>query len=383
MKQVRQPYAPPILKSLGGTPPAAANQPRELDKLQPFVKLPKLPEEKVKEQEKLRRDGPPPKAPKESVPRPMNDKRAVSLGNLFDREVAYQAAQSFEPDEWETHAAWLNPDNQAEIQPDKLMVFFGKRRTGKTFALRHILFTGRALFNYGMVLSSTRFNQYWQKYFPEEYVHEFDPIILRMFQHLQGQEVESWLKAGQPRTHNPYKVIVLDDVVSEGFRYIGEITQFAVAGRHYRTCVLMTTQYPKLVASSTRSNTDFAFIFFQQNFNEREAICTEYMSMIDKEGGMVLLDKLTTIEEGTSQRKVMVIDLMSNTMDLSRKIRYFEPKDPGDFVVGSPAFWKNDKRFALMMRKGAFNAWFAYASALTGKKQGPTGETQQLGGIGK
>ena len=377
----RQPYNPPILKSLGGTPPKAADQPRELARLAPFKTLPKLPEERIKEEEKLRQEGPPPKAPK--VPKPMNDHRAVMLGNLFDREVAYQAAQTFEPEEWNTDNLWLNPDNLAEIQPDKLCVFFGKRRTGKTFALRHVLYTGRALFNYGMVLSTTSFNQYWQKYFPKEYVHEFDPIILSMYLAMQKKEVDSWLEAGSPRTHNPYKVIVLDDVVSEGFRYIGAVTQFAVAGRHYRTCVLMTTQYPKLVASSTRSNTDFAFIFFQQNFNEREAICTEYMSVMDKEGAMVLLDKMTTIEEGTAQRKVMVIDLMANTMNLDRKIRYFEPKDPGEFVVGSPAFWKNDPRFSLLMRKGAFNAWFAYASALTGKKQGPTGETQQLGGLGK
>lgn len=377
----RQPYNPPILKSLGGTPPKAADQPRELARLTPFKTLPKLPEERIKEEEKLRREGPPPKAPK--VPKPMNDERAVMMGNLFDREVAYQAAQSFEPEEWDTNSLWLNPDNLAEIQPDKLCVFFGKRRTGKTFSLRHILYTGRALFNNGLVLSNTFFNGFWQKYFPKQYVHEFDPIILDMYLALQKKEVNAWLEAGSPRTHNPYKVIVLDDVVSKGFRYVDAVTEFAVAGRHYRTCVLMTTQYPRLIASSTRSNTDFAFIFFQQNFNERESIVTEYMSVMEKEGAMTLLDKMTTIEEGEPQREVMVINLMANTMNLKTKIRSFEPKDPGEFVVGSPSFWKDDPRFSLLMRKGAFNAWFAYTSAMTGKKQGPTGETQQLGGLGK
>lgn len=377
----RQPYNPPILKSLGGTPPKAADQPRELARLTPFKTLPKLPEERIKEEEKLRREGPPPKAPK--VPKPMNDERAVMMGNLFDREVAYQAAQSFEPEEWDTNSLWLNPDNLAEIQPDKLCVFFGKRRTGKTFSLRHILYTGRALFNNGLVLSNTFFNGFWQQYFPKQYVHEFDPIILNMYLALQKKEVNAWLEAGSPRTHNPYKVIVLDDVVSKGFRYVDAVTEFAVAGRHYRTCVLMTTQYPRLIASSTRSNTDFAFIFFQQNFNERESIVTEYMSVMEKEGAMTLLDKMTTIEEGEPQREVMVINLMANTMNLKTKIRSFEPKDPGEFVVGSPSFWKDDPRFSLLMRKGAFNAWFAYTSAMTGKKQGPTGETQQLGGLGK
>lgn len=345
------------------------NTKKELTQLSKRVKLKVLPEEILEKKEKERLNGKKPEPPKESVPRPMNDKRAVMVGAMMNRESALAAAEAFQPAPWDLDDMWLNPDNRNEIQPDKLVVFFGKRRTGKSFSARHLAYTGRALFNYGMVLCDTKFNQYWQKYFPRDYVHEFDPIILRMFLDQQGKEVESWIKAGEPRRWNPNKLIVLDDVVKEGFRYVDEITTFATKGRHYRTCVFLMTQYPKLIASSTRSNTDFAFIFFQQNINEKMAIAEEYLNMLPKEGAMHLIEKYTTVPEGQHQRTILVVNLMVNSTDMDRKLFTYEPDDPGDFVIGCPDFWKDDDRYNKLIAKGAFDAWIRYNLAVTGELQ--------------
>lgn len=345
------------------------NTKKELGTLSKRVKLKVLPEEIIEKKEKERINGKKPDPPKESVPRPMNDKRAVMVGALMNREGALAAAEAFHPAPWDLNDMWLNPDNLNEIQPDKLVVFFGKRRTGKSFSARHLAYTGRALFNYGLVLCDTKFNQYWQKYFPRDYVHEFDPIILRMFLDQQGKEVESWIKAGEPRRWNPYKLIILDDVVKEGFRYVDEITTFATKGRHYRACVFLMTQYPKLIASSTRSNTDFAFIFFQQNINEKMAIAEEYLNMLPKEGAMHLIEKYTTVPAGEHQRTILVVNLMVNSTEMDRKLFTYEPDDPGEFVIGSPDFWKDDDRYHKLLMKGAFDAWIQYNLAVTGEVQ--------------
>ena len=357
-------------KYKGGTAPPPVNPKKELSQIARPVKLKKLPEEILEQQEKERLNGKKPEPPKASkIPRPMNDKRAVMVGNMFNRENAMAAAESFKPAEWDIDDMWLNPDNRNEIQPDKLVVFFGKRRTGKSFCARHLAYTGRALFNYGMVLCDTKFNQYWQKYFPRDYVHEFDPIILRMFIEQQGKEVESWILAGEPRKWNPYKLIILDDVVSPNFRYVEEITTFATKGRHYRTCVFLMTQYPRLIATSTRVNTDFAFIFFQQNILEKEAIASEYLNMIPKETAMHLVEKFTQVEEDDQQRSILVVNLMANTIELERKLFTYAPTDPGEFVIGSPDFWKEDSRYHRLLAKGAFDAWITYNLAVTGERQ--------------
>jgi len=211
-----------------------------------------------------------------------------------------------------------------------------------------------------MVLSNTSFNQYWQKYFPKEFVNEFDPVTLRMYLAAQEIEVKSWIDAGKPRSHNPYKIIILDDVVGEKFRYTEEITTFATRGRHYCTSVFLMTQYPKLVASSTRTNTDFAFVFFQQNINEKLAIAEEYLNTVPVDNAMDFIERYTAVEESDETRNVLVLDQMRNSMNLAVKVYVVQPDDPGDFVVGCPKFWINDPRYMRLERKGAFKAWHSY-----------------------
>lgn len=341
---------------------------KKLPPLQAIKKLPKLLEEKYEEEAKKERIGPKPEAPKQ-VPRPLNDKRAVIIGELMDRTLAAEVVQNFQPGEWPLNDLWLNPDNRAEIQPDKLVVLFGKRRTGKSFATRWLLHSGRMLFNYGLVLANTTFNQFWQKHFPSSFVQVFDPVILDTLLAKQEGEMQSWIKAGRPRSHNPYKVVVLDDVVGSNFRFVDVINTFATRGRHYGICVFLVTQYPRLVSVPMRVNTDFAFIFFQQNLQEKTAIAEEYLGTMPLDHAMDLVARFTDVPEGQVQRKVLVLNQMENTRDLSRKIFLCEPKDPGEFVVGCPDFWKNDDNFQRWVRKGAFTAWKTYDTYLKNGKQ--------------
>lgn len=336
--------------------------------LQQPKKLPVLLEEKYEKNEKERRIGPKPEPPKQ-VPRPMNDRRAVIIGELMDRTAAAQVVQEFVPGEWELNDLWLNPDNKNEIQPDKLVVLFGKRRTGKSFATRWLLHSGRFLFNHGLVLANTSFNQFWQNHFPSNFVQVFDPLILDLLLAKQEQEMQSWIKAGRPRSHNPYKVVVLDDVVGSNFRFVDVINTFATRGRHYGLCVFLITQYPRLVSAPTRVNTDFAFIFFQQNLKEKEAIAEEYLGTMPLDHAMDLVARYTDVPEGEVQRKVLVLNQMEPTRDLSRKIFLCEPKDPGEFVVGGPDFWKNDDHFQRWRAKGAFAAWKTYDNYLKNGRQ--------------
>jgi hypothetical protein len=347
----------------GGWP--KPNDPGALRRAGGFPALRKLPEEEVEEAERLRLNGPKPEPPSK-IPRPMNDRRAIVVGSLMDKHEAASLIEGFVPDTFDINRVWLNPDNANEIQPDKFCVFFGKRRTGKSFALRWLLSQGHFLFNNGLVLTNTDFNHFWQKHFPKQYVEPFDPIILRIFLEVQGKEVERWIEAGKPRHHNPYKIIILDDVVGQSFRYVDEIQTFATRGRHYCTSIMMTTQYPKLISSSTRTNTDFAFIFFQQNINEKLAIAEEYFNTIPLDNALDMIEQYTDIPAGEMQRSVLVLDQITNSRDVTRKIFTCEPVDPGEFVVGSPEFWRDDPRYLRLERKGAFRAWEDYSLYLKG-----------------
>jgi hypothetical protein len=349
-------------KTVSGPRRPVMNDPGDLARMAQQVELRTLPEERVEEAERERTVGPKPEPPK-SVPRPLGDNREIVVGSLMDRQTAATLIADFHPGPWETATFWLNPDNMNEIQPDKLALLFGKRRTGKSYAARWLLHTGRALFNSGMVLTNTAFNHYWQSYFPEAYVHEFDPVILDILLHEQQQEMDSWIRAGRPRSHNPYKILVLDDVVGQNFRYVDQINKFATQGRHFGICVILMTQYPKMVNKAVKTNCDFAFIFFQQTGTEKEAISEEFFSNVPADSAMAMIEEYTEVNLNSQQRELLVLDQMTPSRDLNKKVFLCEPNDPGDFVVGSPDFWKNDPRYERLLRKGAFGAWEAYRNS--------------------
>jgi len=344
------------------------DDPGKLDELAKTPKLPQLPNEWIAEQEKLRANGPEPKKPKPQ--RHLGDHREIIVSRMMDRDTANGIVQKFKPKKFDTNTLWVGRENANRIECEKLALFYGMRGTGKSFTMRYLLSTGCFLFDYGMVLTYTKFNRYWQKYFPDDYVQEFDPIILKMLLAEQAKEVDAWERAGRPRHKPIFKVIVLDDVVGRDTRWIKEIDEFATRGRHFQICVFFATQYPRLLSTVTRGNCDLAFIFFQQSTIEMDAIWESYFSHMTPLAAEELVNKHTVIAEGKPQRDILCVNNMPKTHDLSRKVWLLQPKDPGDFVVGSPRFWKNDKRYQDLLEKGAFERWFQYRDYLLQNVEG-------------
>lgn len=339
---------------------------KQLNKLESLPPPRKLPEEELAEKEKERVNGKQPEPPKNPHP----PTPGLILGSLMDRNTASELVQQFTPARWDINTFWLNPDNLAQVQPDKLALFFGKRRTGKSFAARWLLFSGRMLFNYALVLTNTDFNHYWQEYFPSSFVHQFDPLILERLLEAQKAEMDSWIRAGRPRRHNPYKLVVLDDVVGQNFRYVEVINTFATRGRHYGICVLLMTQYPKMINKAVKTNCDFAFVFFQQTGTEKEAIAEEFFSNAPPDAAMAMIEEYTEVDLNSQQRELLVLDQMTPSRDLTKKVFLCQPTDPGEFVVGGPDYWKDDPRFESLLRKGAFDAWIAYDKYLKQSGEG-------------
>jgi len=74
----------------------------------------------------------------------------------------------------------------------------------------------------------------------------------------QANVVEYWRK--HPTAINPYRLIILDDVVTEAGKS-QELIDLATMGRHYKICVMLSDQHPQLLATGVRSNSDIAVIF--------------------------------------------------------------------------------------------------------------------------
>jgi hypothetical protein len=247
----------------------------------------------------------------------------------------------------------LKPGHDDGYEPDKLILFFGKRRTGKSFSMRSLMGSEvpalgpgvklYQVFPAGLVITGTKMNQFWQTMFPEAFVHESLDVLPR-FMEMQKAFVKEWNRHPEwqegPLYRNPYRIVIIDDMVGDhNFKDAESIRQMFVKGRHYKCLVMISTQYAKLVSTIGRDNVDLLMIFFQSTLRSKETIAEEYLSMVDKYDAMALIDRETQVDEKSEQRKVLVWDNMRLVNDPSEKLLSYSPTEPEEFLVGNEAYW--------------------------------------------
>ena len=125
----------------------------------------------------------------------------------------------------------LGPIGEFIVEPENFPVhcsmgLFGKRRTGKSFSLRWIMYNAFKDTPFGIVLTRTDLNGFWQAYIPSKYV--FHGLQMHQMQNLikrQTMLVQKWKKEHPKETaENPdsYKrapelaaFCILDDVIAD------------------------------------------------------------------------------------------------------------------------------------------------------------------------
>ena len=161
-----------------------------------------------------------------------------------------------------------------EIKLDATIVAIGKRRTGKSWLLRNIMYLMRDKIPAGIVISQTdELNKFWQQYVPSKYIYpKYEPEILdAVFKRQKSILNDNALSDEEKDKKAPF-FILLDDVISDQrLKYDENLMELFVAGRHYRLFVMITTQYAKAITPTIRGNTDYAFLFKCAQQRQREA----------------------------------------------------------------------------------------------------------------
>jgi hypothetical protein len=238
------------------------------------------------------------------------------------------------------------PFNPEMIPDDATCVLFGKRRTGKSFMMRYILWHKRKVYPYGLVFSKTKFNFFWQNYFPDKYIHKGinNVALARLYRRQdklvtaihQGKLKESKCPKNNKQV-NPYVILVFDDVISDGetMKRNPLIQGLFTEGRHLKTSVYFSTQYAKGVSTIARANCDFAFIFKQNQYTQMEAIAEDFLGMMEKRAAMYLIQKYAV------GRQALVVDCASTSTDPNEILYVFTAEEtPEKFKMGCKEFWK-------------------------------------------
>ena len=223
------------------------------------------------------------------------------------------------------------------IKLDATVVAVGKRRTGKSWVFRNLMYLMKDKFPAGLVISQTdELNKFWRQYIPSKYIYnKYDPAILdAVFERQKKILNDNGLSDEEKDKKAPF-FILLDDVISDQrLRYDANLMELFVAGRHYRLFVLITTQYAKAITPTLRGNTDYCFIMKTIQKGQREALWEDFGDFLTKDAFAQILDAYTEDNE------VLVIDTCAeHTVDPLEMLYWWKAQDPGEFRIGSEEFW--------------------------------------------
>ena len=226
-----------------------------------------------------------------------------------------------------------------EMKLDATIVAVGKRRTGKTWVFRNIMYLFKDKFQAGLIISQTdELNKFWREYVPKKYIfNKYDPEILQAVFRRQKKILNDVNKTDEEKDKEAPFFILLDDVISDQrLKYDESLMELFVAGRHYRLFVLITTQYAKAITPTLRGNTDYCFMMKTIQQRQLEALWEDFGSFLTKDAFSQVLNAYTEDNE------VLVINTCPETeVDPLSMLAWWKAEDPGPFHMGSEEYWRS------------------------------------------
>ena len=226
----------------------------------------------------------------------------------------------------------------SNIKLDATVIAVGKRRTGKSWCFRNIMYEMKDKIPAGIVISQTdELNKFWREYVPSKYIYKkYQPEILDAVFARQKAILNAKNLTDKEKEEKAPFFVLLDDVISDQrLKYDENLMELFVAGRHYKIFTLITTQHAKAITPTIRGNTDYALICKTMQGRQREALWEDFGDFMTKDGFFTILD------EYTENNEVIVFDTSENTSNPMEMVKWWKAMDPGKFKMGSKEYWES------------------------------------------
>lgn len=228
----------------------------------------------------------------------------------------------------------------SSIPDNSIIVLISRRNGGKTTCLKDIMYFHKDI-PVGTVINPTeQANKSYSHMVPSLFIHEeYSPKLIgdlldrqKLMTKKVNREIETYGKA----TTDPRAFLILDDCMydniwkkDKNMRYIFQ------NGRHQQLFCIITLQYVLGIPPELRNNVDYAFIFRDNNINNRKRLYENYCSIIPTfEIFNTIMDCVTTEGYGC-----IVINNLSRSPKLEDTVFWFEADIHPPFTVGSKEFW--------------------------------------------
>jgi len=232
----------------------------------------------------------------------------------------------------------LKKFDMTSIKDDKVVVFIGKRETGKSFLVKDLLWHHRDL-PVGTVISGTEgANQFYSKTVPPIFIHdEYTPEIINNFVKRQKKLVNKQVK-GDPEYRNidTRAFLILDDCLYDNSWVKDKnIRALFMNGRHYKAFFIITMQYALGITPNLRTNVDYVFVLREPYHSNRKKLFEQYCGMFPNYEFFC-----NVMDQCTENFECLVINNNAKSNKLEDQVFWYKAEPHPDFRLGADILWK-------------------------------------------
>jgi hypothetical protein len=234
----------------------------------------------------------------------------------------------------------LKKFDMSSIPDDKVVVFIGKRETGKSFLVRDMLYYHQDI-PVGTVISGTEgANSFYSSIMPSLFIHgEWREDIVNNYIKRQKKVVKAMksdeANGGQTNI-DPRAFFILDDCLYDNSWVKNkDIRALFMNGRHYKSMFIITMQYALGIPPNLRTNIDYVFILRENIGANRKRLYEQYAGMFPS---LEVFNQV--MDQCTENFECLVINNNSKSNKLDEQVFWYKADSHEDFKVCHPSFWK-------------------------------------------
>ena len=226
----------------------------------------------------------------------------------------------------------LKKFDPGKIKDNVVVVFIGKRGTGKTTLVTDILYHKRHI-PVGVVMSGTEEgNGHYSSYVPDSFIYpDYNRDVIERVIERQKRLVSDKTN----KTMDKHAFILLDDCM-----YDKKITrdkcirQICMNGRHWAVFFAVTMQYCLDLTPDIRNNIDYVFVCRENVRTNREKIYKSFFGIFPT---FAMFSQV--MDACTENYECLVLDNTSISNKIEDCVFWYKAERHVPFRVGGPEFW--------------------------------------------
>lgn len=225
------------------------------------------------------------------------------------------------------------------IKPHRIILFIGRRGTGKSTLMYDVAYNLRDRFNFGCAMTPTVPSaRTFRKFLPAGLVFE---------EGYNEDQLEKMLRIGKEikrQNKNKSGVIFLDDCMADKKLFKGSIIRdMAMNGRHYNLTFINAMQYLMDIGSDIRTQIDYIFVLKEPILANRERLHKYFFGMFKNRNNFY-----DTLDKCTQNHECLVLDNTGDTSNIDKCIGWYKAKREEQlpaFQLLDPVYWKMDYQY--------------------------------------